>query len=353
MEKKYKRIPFDLELAKAITKGEKEGRVVTRGNYPILFISFNILRAASVLVVYKDEDGKSVDNTVYSDGRVFSDDVPDVGDLFLEVPDEQEFKEGDVVTFNFGGATRIAIIKRFTGCKLFYPYVELVLCAKYLAFGGQSLFEDIRLATEEERQTLIDALKEDNSDKAREYLKRFFGIETPKLNFGDIVSAPYCKDGRVIVIYKGLYVQDVAETRVSTAAIVTVVNGEVCPIIHYNRHTTMRDFQPATEEEKEMLKKALENDKDNQVAAYNILATFFGEIHVSAPIEPKFEPFDKVLVRDNKLQKWTASFYSYFDNSHINDGYPYKLINNDCSVYCIPYNEQTKHLLGTTDDWEG
>lgn len=28
MEKKMKRIPFDLELAKAITKGEKEGRVV-------------------------------------------------------------------------------------------------------------------------------------------------------------------------------------------------------------------------------------------------------------------------------------------------------------------------------------
>ncbi len=35
MEKKYKRIPFDLELAKAITKGEKEGRVVTRANKPI------------------------------------------------------------------------------------------------------------------------------------------------------------------------------------------------------------------------------------------------------------------------------------------------------------------------------
>lgn len=25
----------------------------------------------------------------------------------------------------------------------------------------------------------------------------------------------------------------------------------------------------------------------------------------------------------------------------------------DLWMYCIPYNEETAHLLGTTDDWKG
>ncbi len=272
MEKKYKRIPFDLELAKAITKGEKEGRVVMRTNKPIRLISFSIdNRFCPILGITNNLDGT---NTAYQftiDGSFFATKQTSANDLFLEVPDEQEFKDGNVVTFNFGGAARIAIIKRFTGCKLFYPYVELVLCTKYLAFGGQSLFEDIRLATEEERQTLIDALKKDNSDKARKYLKRFFGIETPKFNYGSILSAPYIDGERIIIIYTGTREDD----NVNFACAITT-GGEYLSSMFYKGYTAMRDFQPATEEEKQKLKEALENDKDNQVAAYNILATFFG-----------------------------------------------------------------------------
>ena len=64
--------------------------------------------------------------------------------------------------------------------------------------------------------------------------------------------------------------------------------------------------------------------------------------------DPKtLKPFDWVLVRKGSCDYWTCDFFS-----HIIDG-------NDIDKYitfksgykcCIPYNEETKHLVGTKDD---
>ena len=61
--------------------------------------------------------------------------------------------------------------------------------------------------------------------------------------------------------------------------------------------------------------------------------------------DPKtLKPFDKVLVRDEDCY-WTADLFSHIDDS---------IGKVCCSVFlwkeCIPYNEETKHLVGTTDD---
>lgn len=52
------------------------------------------------------------------------------------------------------------------------------------------------------------------------------------------------------------------------------------------------------------------------------------------------QPFDKVLVRDNEGDMWRGEFFLYKDGTL---SYPYNCI---CSGfrYCIPYNEDTKHL---------
>ena len=61
--------------------------------------------------------------------------------------------------------------------------------------------------------------------------------------------------------------------------------------------------------------------------------------------DPKtLKPFDKVLVRDEDCY-WTADLFSHIDNS----------IGKVCSSVflwkqCVPYNDETKHLIGTTDD---
>lgn len=61
--------------------------------------------------------------------------------------------------------------------------------------------------------------------------------------------------------------------------------------------------------------------------------------------DPKtLQPFDKVLVRDRLFTDWQIDFFS-----HINDRK--KLVG--CNTYWhtgIPYNEETKHLIGTTED---
>ena len=68
-------------------------------------------------------------------------------------------------------------------------------------------------------------------------------------------------------------------------------------------------------------------------------------------LKPKceFKPFDKVLSRRCSEDYWVLNFYSH--KSHKTD---YHIcIDGSSNLYCIPYNEETAHLLGTTDDWEG
>lgn len=61
------------------------------------------------------------------------------------------------------------------------------------------------------------------------------------------------------------------------------------------------------------------------------------------------KPFDKVIVRDSFKDKWNCSFFSYICDD---DNYsPYITTNfNTGYSFCVPFNDETKHLLGTTDE---
>ena len=63
----------------------------------------------------------------------------------------------------------------------------------------------------------------------------------------------------------------------------------------------------------------------------------------------EFQPFDKVLVRDNDDQKWMSTFFGFFCQDE-GDRYPYETAHG-AYKYCIPYNEKTKHLLGTKEPY--
>lgn len=69
------------------------------------------------------------------------------------------------------------------------------------------------------------------------------------------------------------------------------------------------------------------------------------------PVKPEvtfnLKPFDKVLVRDYLNQKWTINMFSYYDSEE--DSYHYVCVNSQYR-YCLPYNEQTAHLVGTTNN---
>ena len=67
--------------------------------------------------------------------------------------------------------------------------------------------------------------------------------------------------------------------------------------------------------------------------------------------KPKFDPktlqpFDKVLVKDEYSEIWSCDLFSHLDNE---ESYKYFTIST-CWNYCIPYNDDTKHLVGKTDE---
>lgn len=66
------------------------------------------------------------------------------------------------------------------------------------------------------------------------------------------------------------------------------------------------------------------------------------------PKKYKFKPFDKVLARNNDAETWIATLFGFYDKRFED----YFCI-GDAFKQCIPYNEETKHLLGTTDEWKG
>ena len=60
----------------------------------------------------------------------------------------------------------------------------------------------------------------------------------------------------------------------------------------------------------------------------------------------EFQPFDKALVRNHDKYPWCPALFGL--KSDLGEQCPYKT-SNGAYRYCIPYNEKTKHLLGTTE----
>lgn len=98
------------------------------------------------------------------------------------------------------------------------------------------------------------------------------------------------------------------------------------------------ELRLATEAEKQQLFSALEKEGKAWDSAKKAIVD----------LKPKVElkPFDKVLVRNSKSDKWRANLFGYIDKDEY-----YRCVYANW-VYCIPYTGN-EHLLGTTKDVEG
>lgn len=61
----------------------------------------------------------------------------------------------------------------------------------------------------------------------------------------------------------------------------------------------------------------------------------------------QFKPFDQVLVRDGLQGTWRVDFYSHYD--HNNDRHQCM---SSFWEQCIPYDENTAHLVGTNEPYK-
>lgn len=257
METKLVRVPFNIDMAKEITNGEIEGKIVTRdgrnariacwnykslsGEYPLLVLIENGIFEAQELYTLNGKEKSFIKEACDSD-------------LVLEIPEYMMFKDGDVLTYRPNGDRLCIFIYKGNDIGLMHNYVTYDCDSRgnnIITFGKSSYISTLcELSTESEKQKLIEALKESKEPKAKEYLKRFFGIENS-------------------------------------------------PILS-NSSKIGKNFE--------------------------------------------LKPFDKVLVRDTKDEKWKPAFFwcktDFFRTIGFNDW-----------TYCIPY-EGNEHLLDTTNDYK-
>lgn len=177
MEIKYVKIPFDVELAKKITNGEVEGKVVTRDGQRVRIVCFDALRSDSLVVLITEGTIEKTHNYT-PDGRVFINDEASL-DLMLEVPEYMTFKDGDILSNYMGDF--VFMLNANGDYK-----TSMYACVGHggLTFGGAANINNIdyyRFATKKEKTRLIDALKESKEPEAKECLKKL-GIEEKENN---------------------------------------------------------------------------------------------------------------------------------------------------------------------------
>lgn len=202
----------------------------------------------------------------------------------------------------------------------------------YLADEDGIATSDYTLEDKDVTQTYINTIEERLGGKLnRETLE----VEKPQPEFKDwdFITIKFSKGGPLIGVFKAendkkYYLHANLDSR----GIITINEDSYC-----KKSTCIARL--STEEEKAAFFDALAkkgkcwNAEKKQIVA----------------LKPKIElkPFDKVLSRRCSEDYWVLNFYSHkADYYHI-------CIDGSSNLYCIPYNEETAHLLGTTDDWEG
>jgi hypothetical protein len=196
-------------------------------------------------------------------------------------------------------------------------------------FGKVNLLEN-SFSYETEKYTL--ASKDENLDTLE--------IEKPEFKDGDIVVAE--EDN---YYDKVIFIAAIKDDIVSKALInVRYEDYEV----HYNeyRFGHNRSLRLATDSEKQQLFEALA--KENKA--------WDAEKKQIVDLKPKCElkPFDRCIwkIRNCEGSIWRASFVSYVDEygaTPMDVSIDEDLVN----LIILPYNDQTKLLVGTTDEWEG
>lgn len=164
-------------------------------------------------------------------------------------------------------------------------------------------------------------------------------LETIPLKDGDIY---FCKTYRAIKIgiFKSLY-EDHNEVYISNYVYYSA-NADT-PYLNYSNDDWVDGgiYRPATEEEKQQLFEALAKEGK----------AWDAEKKQIVDLKPKWtpKPFDRVITRLSDDSIWTANIFSHIDRHG-------KYVTIGCLSgyhHCIPYNEETAKLIGTTNNWEG
>lgn len=163
-----------------------------------------------------------------------------------------------------------------------------------------------------------------------------FSVE-PELIDGEIY---YVKNDLVewIYIYRRTYT-------FKTSHYVAVLNNYFNYYMEFNGICTtqtndIKVLRKATEEEKRLFFEIIEKNGRKWDDDKKELVRIEKKFDISS-----LQHFDRVIVRDHDKQMWKCDFY----NSHVKElNTPFKTITS-WYKQCIPYNEETKHLVDTNE----
>ncbi len=190
----------------------------------------------------------------------------------------------------------------------------------------------------EETNMLTSVFEKAADDVAQTYIKTIEEHLDGKLNLEtlEIEKQLEFKDGNIVVYGKSVAI--CRKFYKHTLSFYVSLN-EMVGLLFADEVESSEEYRFATEEEKQQLFDALEKEGK----------AWDAEKKQIVDLKPKVElkPFDKVLVRDFGSQAWQVSLFSYKDSDS------YYCCNGCGWNQCIPYNEKTAHLLGTTGEWKG
>lgn len=117
--------------------------------------------------------------------------------------------------------------------------------------------------------------------------------------------------------------------------IITRSGGSVRNIVFNLNHTVYTIAAIVENEDGFETVESYDNEGRLTTSCFNNL-----DLVLEVPEYMMMKPFDRVLVRQSDTDKWECSIFSYYTNNNYRcGGTEWK--------YCIPYNENTKKLIGT------
>lgn len=245
------------------------------------------------------------------------------------------WKKGDILV----GCAKKIIFDKFTDDT--YSYFEGKYCLE------QDPYSDYETYRGEDKGLLTKYFHIPERCIAQSYIKNIeerlggkLNLETlevekphPEFKDGDIITITPQIGNNLIFIFRAKDVEKYY-CHAYLDGNIAIVNDDSC---------CQKDFctaRPSTEEEQKQLFDALAKKGK----------TWDAEKKAIVDLKPKckFKPFDRVVTRVDDDAIWTANIFSHVDSyGEYNTigcvgGYP----------YCIPYNEETAKLIGTTKDVE-
>lgn len=202
--------------------------------------------------------------------------------------------------------------------------------------------------SKEETKMLTSVFEKANDNEDQSYIKTIekklggkFNRETlevekphPEFKDGDIITITPQIGNNLIFIFRAKDVEKYYCHAFLDGNIAIVNDDSYC----------QKDFctvRPSTEEEQKQLFEALAKEGK----------AWDAEKKQIVDLKPKWtpKPFDRVITRLSDDAIWTANIFSHIDRHG-------KYVTIGCISgyhYCIPYNEETAKLIGTTNNWEG